>query len=319
MPALLLAREALEEGGEAIRRRWPELALIPYDPSTGEVEGDPSAAEVLFRWWGPREPIRRLLAAAPKLRWAHSVYAGVNDWDLGELARRGILLTNAVGVYGVPIAETVLLYMLMVAKRVWEHRRHQEAHRWQLLEHDELTGRTVGIVGTGSIGREVAVRARAFGMRVLGVRRRPEPLPEFDQVRTYDALRDWLAPQSDFLVLALPLTPQTRGIVDREVLAALPRGAHVINVARGEVLDEGALLDLLRSGHLGGAYLDALSQEPLPADHPFWDLPQVYLTPHNSWSSPRVRERTWALFLENLEAYRQGQPLRNRVDLAAGY
>ena len=229
------------------------------------------------------------------------------------------VLTNARGVFDVPIAETVLAYILMIAKRLPELLRQQQAHRWHSLSLREVAGLTLGLIGTGGIGREIACRAHALGMRVLATRRHPErPVPCVEALWPPARISELLA-EADFVVLAVPSTPETRGMIGAAQLAAMRRSAWLINVARGAVVDEAALLAALRSGQIAGAALDVFAEEPLPSDSPFWEMPNVILTPHNSWSTPHLRHREAALFLDNLRRYRAGQPLRNVVDKARGY
>jgi phosphoglycerate dehydrogenase-like enzyme len=192
---------------------------------------------------------------------------------------------------------------------------------------------TVGIVGLGSIGRAVGALATAFGCRVLASRRRSDagadeamqdresaPLGELllDRVLGPEGLPELLS-ESDFVVLAAPLTPETEGMIDADALAAMKPGAWLINVARGRLVDERALLRALQEGHIGGAVLDTFAEEPLPASSPFYDLPNVIVTPHTSWSSGRVLDRSVSLFADNLSRFAAGQPLLNVVDPAAGY
>jgi phosphoglycerate dehydrogenase-like enzyme len=174
------------------------------------------------------------------------------------------------------------------------------------------------VFGAGSIGGEVVRLAAAIGMRVVAVRRRPGAIPGAQEVVTPDALGD-VAAKADYLVVAAPLTPATRGAISREVLARMKKTAWIVNIARGPIIDEAALIEALRDGRIGGAGLDTFVQEPLPPDSPLWSLPNVVVTPHASNSSPRVRQRTLALFVENLRRFKAGEPLLNRVDFEAGY
>ena len=296
----------------------PDCEIIPIT-AEGEVQGDLEDAEVLFLRWGlGRETFQRLAASIPNLRWVHTISAGVDHVLFPELASSDTVLTNASGVFNVPIAETVLTYMLAVVKRLPEFLEQQRAHRWHKLGLQELRGRTVGILGLGDIGTEVARLCRAFGMHVLGMRRHPRPSEHADEVLPPDRLHDLLS-RSDFVVITLPLTSETRGLIGRAELAAMKPDGWLINIARGAIVDEEALLEALRERRIGGACLDVFAEEPLPEDSPFWDLPNVIITPHNSWSSPHIQEREIELFLENLRRYVSGEPLLNVVDKQAGY
>jgi phosphoglycerate dehydrogenase-like enzyme len=268
------------------------------------------------------ELVREFLAHAPRLRWMHTMSAGVDRFLIPEIVGRpDFTLTNNSGPYDTPIAEFVLASMLAAAKRLPDLLRAQAAARWDREARlVELRDATVVIVGTGSIGGEVARLAASFGMRVIGVRRRPglpKP-PGVDVVVTEDHLGDVVG-EADYVVVATPLTPATSGLVSREVIARMKPTAWLINIARGAIVDEAALLEALKAKRIGGAAIDAWWTEPLPAESEWWSLPDVIVTPHVSNSSPRLQQRTLDLFLENLRRWKAGQPLVNVVDLRAGY
>jgi phosphoglycerate dehydrogenase-like enzyme len=223
--------------------------------------------------------------------------------------------------------------ILAVSRRLPGLMELQRERTWQPLEGVELRDVTVGIVGLGSIGRAVGALATAFGCRVVAVRRRSEPGDQVvapdDETRSFgalildrvggpDSLPELLA-ESDFVVLAAPLTAETEGMIDAAALAAMKPSAWLINIARGRLIDERALLNALRDGTIGGAILDTFREEPLPPTSPFYDLPNVIVTPHTSWSSGRVLDRSVELFCDNLRRYAAGEPLLNVVDPAAGY
>lgn len=314
---LLLPEEMVDRLREAICRIAPDCQIVPVG-SDGTPKGDPTNAEVLFFRWGLSPEATRRLIATPGLRWMHTASAGVDHILFPELRDSDIVLTNASGVFNIPIAETVLAYMLAVVKRLPEFLAQQRERRWHKLPLRELRGLTVGIVGLGDIGTEIARLCRAFGMHVLGLRRRPLPSDVADEVLPPDRLHDLLA-RSDFVVIALPLTEETRGLIGRAELAAMKPGAWLINISRGAIVDEEALVEALREGRIGGACLDVFAEEPLPSESPLWEMPNVIITPHNSWSSPRIEEREVELFLENLRRYVSGEPLLNVVDKRAGY
>ena len=311
----------------AIWSNWPSTpmdfgAALPDDTLVViKDENDlarAAAAEVAFCGIG-LDRVRKLLAATPRLRWFHTPAAGVDRFlEIPDFRERGIALTNNSGSYDVQIAEHVMAFVLAASKRLHLYRDHQARREWKDLEHDELRDQTLVVFGAGSIGGEVARLASAIGMRVIAVRRRPGAVPGAQKVVTPDALAA-VAAEADYLVVAAPLTPATRGAISREVIGRMKRTAWIVNIARGPIVDEGALADALRDGRLGGASLDTFVQEPLPADSPLWTLPNVVVTPHASNSSPRVRERTLALFVENLRRFKVGEPLLNRVDFEAGY
>ena len=265
------------------------------------------------------ERVRALLRSAPKLRWYHSIGAGVEDLvGIPELRERKITLTNNSGPYDIPIAEHVLATILAAAKRLHVYRDQQRRAEWRSHPQQELRDATVVVFGIGSIGAEVAKLASGVGMKVIGVRRRQGDVPGVSRIVPPERLAE-VAAEADYLVLAAPLTRETRGAVSREVIARMKPTAWVVNIARGAMLDEVALAEAIAAGRLGGAALDALATEPLPKESPLWSLENVIITPHSSNSSPRIRERSIALFRENLRRYKAKEPLLNLVDLDAGY
>ena len=286
--------------------------------------------EVLLRGPLPAATFDRLLARCPSLRWVHSATAGVERVLTPTAARRGLMITNARGVFSEPIAEYVLMMVLSVIRRLPQLLELQREHTWQPLAAREMRDVTIGIVGLGSIGRAVADLAGAFGARVVAVRRDADADPGpaatntdpriegIDLVLPPDQLPDLLA-QSDFVVLALPLTADTEDLFDAHRLGLMKSGAWLINVARGGLIDERALVRALRSGHLGGAVLDTVRNEPVEPSSPLFDVPNLILTPHTSWSSGRVLDRSIELFCDNLARFAAGEALLNTVDPRKGY
>lgn len=292
-----------------------ELLAVARD---GQLAADSSQATAFFRDL-PRVSYERVLSDAPALRWVHTISAGVDGLINDQLRERGITLTNAAGAYAIPIAEWVLHALLMIVKRGPQMVLAQQERRWHdAIDSDELTGKTLTILGAGGIGREIARRAAAFDMRVWAVNRSGRAVPHVERVVSGDGWRD-LLPETDMLVLAAPLTAATRGLVGARELALLPRHAWLINIARGSIVDEPALIEALRGGTLAGAALDTFTSEPLPPDSPLWTLPNVIVSPHHSGSSPHSEERALDLFIDNLQRFVSGAELRNVVDLEAGY
>ena len=254
---------------------------------------------------------------APNLKWLHVANAGVDHPIFSEMLARGVRLTTSSGSTAEPIAQTAITALLMLARNFPHWLEAQREHRWSPMSIEafprDLRGQTAVVVGLGHIGKEFARIARALGLVVIGVRRSPmQPGDPVDEMRTPEELAS-LMPRADWLVLACPLTPETRGLVDAKLLAALPKTAHVINVGRGEVVDEPALIEALQSGALAGAYLDVFVKEPLPAESPLWDLPNVLVTPHNSIASAGNQQRIYDIFVENLRRLQAGKPLLNEV------
>lgn len=326
-----------------IREAAPGTRIVNLS-AEGLADGPIEDVEVLLRGWLSSEAFDRLVARAPGLAWVHSATSGVERALTPAARSRGIVVTNARGVFSRPIAEHVLLMILAISRNLPELLELQRERTWQPLEGRELRDLTIGIVGLGSIGRAVASLAGAFGCRVIATRRRPSaggadvppgavadgtavadpdedafPFePRIDRILGPDGLPELLA-GSDFVVLAAPLTPETDGMIDASALAAMRPGAWLINVARGRLVDERALIAALRDGRIGGAALDVVRDDVLSSASPFYDLPNVIITPHTAWSSGRVLDRSIELFCENLRRFTVGAPLRNVVDPGAGY
>jgi len=292
----------------------------------GLADGSLDDVEVLLRGPLPAATFDRLLSRCPRLRWVHSATAGVERVLTPAAERRDLRITNARGVFSEPIAEYVLMMILAVIRRLPQLLELQRERTWQPMPATEMRDTTIGIVGLGSIGRAVARRALAFDARVVGLRRTPldpsEPadpeLAGLERILTMEQLPELLA-ESDFVVLALPLTTATRDLFDARQLALMRPSAWLINVARGGLVDERALVRALRDGRLGGAVLDTLREEPLQPDSPLYDVPGLIITPHTSWSSGRVLDRSIELFCENLRRFIADEPLINSVDTGRGY
>ncbi len=317
---------------ERIRAAAPGARLVMVSVE-GLADGPLDDVEVMLRGWLSSEAFDRLLVRAPRLTWVHSATSGVERALTPASRERGLVVTNARGVFSRPIAEYVLMMILAVSRRLPQLLELQRERTWQPLEGAELRDVTVGIVGFGSIGRAVAALASSFGCRIVAVRRHSDPEsesrtadpegpaagePRVDRIGGPDTLPALLA-ESDFIVLAAPLTPDTEDLIDAEALAQVKPGAWLINVARGRLIDERALLRALRDGELGGAVLDTFRDEPLPPMSTFYDLPNVIVTPHTAWSSGRVLDRSVELFCDNLRRFAGGEPLLNVVDPDAGY
>lgn len=266
----------------------------------------------------------KLLASAPQLRWFAACYAGVDRMCDEKLYRNpDCILTNASGAYGVTIAEHLIMVLLMLLRRMPEYAELNRAHCWKLLGSiRSLYGSRITVLGTGDIGTCFARRVKAMEpAKVIGVRRTLAPCdPAFDEVHTVEEL-DSLLPETDILVMCLPGTADTVKLLNRERLALLPSTALVANIGRGSAVDQEALLDALRSGRLAGATLDVVDPEPLPADHPLWDAPNLLLTPHISGNTTLgyTCDRNVAMFCDNLTRYANGQPMAHVVDRKKGY
>ena len=328
--------ERVAEVDERVRLLY-DPPVLPPSRWSGDVTGDPgferdpagerrwtellAGADVLFGIPGNSGGgLVETLRAAPRVRWVQARNAGAGEQLGAALALepallRDVVVTSVSGIHAGPLAEFALLGVLAFAKRLPELERDKARRAWPDVKPTMgvLAGRTVLVVGLGAIGLEFARLARALGMRVLGVKRTPQDLPEVDEVAPPDRLTE-LARQADALVVTLPLTDGTRGLVDRATLAALRPGAVVVNVGRGAVVDEPALIDALRGRSISGACLDVFAEEPLPADSPLWTLDNVILSPHVAARTDDEDERAVELFTDNLRRHLDGAPLRNRVD-----
>lgn len=324
-PVLEAVRAALPDGWEL------EVVQAPAD-GTGDGGSEASAASLaavagaeVYVGFGVPVP---LLRAGASLRWVHSAAAGVRGSLTPELRARDLVFTNSAGVHAVPVAETVLGYLLHFARGLDVAVANQRERRWDKGWFDEAASpirelglSTVGVVGLGGIGRAVAERAAAFGAEVLATRRRPERPAGVDGVEllTGDEGLDTLLARSHYVVLTLPETARTRGLMDAARLLRMREDAVLVNVSRGGLVDEGALVAALRERRLRGAALDVFSREPLPPDHALWTMPGVLMTPHTSGYSHAFWEREAELLLENLRRWIEGAPLLNVVDVAEGY
>ena len=279
---------ALEARGHSLLFLQQEADPLPCPPQW--VEGE--VCNGLF--------LHHPLSEFPNLRFIQLTSAGFDRVNLEAIRARGITLHNARGVYSVPMAEFALAGVLQLCKQSRFFLENQQAHRWEKHRAlGELFGKTVTILGCGSVGTECARRFAAFGCRVLGVDLYSREDPCYEAILPLEDL-DRVLPDTEILVLTLPLTEQTRGLIHAARLALLPAAALVVNIARGAVVEEAALAEALEQGRLGGAVLDVFQQEPLAPDSPLWDLPQVILTPHNSFVGSGNRRRLADLILKNL-------------------
>ena len=316
---VLVPEHLYDELKDAAQNAAPSVTLLPY-AEDGPAEDAWQSAEGVLRWVAGKR-FSDLVRDCPNVRWLHTASAGVDHVLTPAVkAKSGIVVTDSGPAFEIAISEFVLAWMLLVARRLPELMAFQKQHRWESLTQQELYGQTVGIIGLGPIGLGVAARAKAFGMKTLGLRRRALPAAGVDEVLTgADGLARLLA-ESDYVVVAAALTDETRALLGPAQLALMKPSAWLINIARGSMIDEPALIDALRGGKIAGACLDVFVQEPLPANSPLWDMPNVYIAPHNSpgWTAG-LRERQKGLFLSNLGRFSRGEPLENAVDRQRGY
>ncbi|HEV8254137.1 MAG TPA: D-2-hydroxyacid dehydrogenase [Vicinamibacteria bacterium] len=284
------------------------------------AEAAPQADVLLYCSAGGRKLLEQAWQAAPRIRWVHSRPAGVDVVLFPALVESAVPVTNSRGVFSRSLAEFVLAGVFFFAKDIPRMRRGQAAGRWDPFQPEMVRGRTLGIVGYGDIGRETARVARAVGMRVVALRRQPSAAGDdlADEIVGPERLHELLG-RADYVVIATPLTAETRHLIGREALAAMPPHAVVINVGRGPVVDEAALIEALEQQRIRGAALDVFEQEPLPDGHPLYRLDNVLLSPHCADQTAGWQAEAMDVFLENLERFRAGQPLRNLVDKSRGY
>jgi phosphoglycerate dehydrogenase-like enzyme len=303
-------------------RLKPVLSRLSSDPEIAWYKDTDSClaampgAEVVWVHFGLSD-IDKIFTAGTDLKWVTSAATGVDGWPLDILRERNVVLTNGSGVGAIPISEYIVMGLLAGLKGLPEMVRAQDRREWLKSPPSmaELNGKRALIYGYGGIGRAIADRLRPFGVSIIGVRRNPGA--EAGVV----AAEDWEArlPETDLLILSVPLTGATSALVGKKQLVALPKGAWIANIARGGLIDQPALIAALKSGHLGGAYVDVTDPEPLPADSELWTLPNVIITPHSSWATDHLMERAAEIFVDNFERYLRGERLRNVVDMAAGY
>ena len=307
--------------GERLQADFPQLHVV-HLPDYIRVDEEILDAEIAITW-----SVRPgQIAAAKQLRWIHSPAAAVHQLIFPELINSDIVLTNAREVHGPVVAEHVIALIFALAKKIPDAVRLQEKREWgqqrmwdELPRVREVAGATVGLVGLGSIGRAVAKSAKALGMRVIAVREHPEMGSEGADTVFGPAQINEVFRQADYIVLAAPVTNSTKAIANAERLALMKPDACLINVGRWPLVDEAALVTALREKKIGGAALDVFPKEPLAADSPLWDVPNLLITPHTAALTDKLWERHYALFSENLRRYLNGQPLLGLVDKRKGY
>ena len=309
----------------------PQLAMLEaLPPETGIAVGNTAEAferaageaDVILNWSGSRALLSEVFAMCPRVRWVHSRSAGLEDVLFPALIASPVPLTNGSGIFSGPLAEFVVGAVVYFAQEFRRLIRNQAAGVWEPGDIAEISGRTAGIVGYGDIGRAVAVRLRAMGMEVVALRRQePAPAnadPLVSRVYGPGSLLEMVA-QCHYLVVTAPLTPETRGMIGAREFAAMKPDAVVINVGRGAVIDEPALIQALAGRRIQGAALDVFLTEPLPPGHPFYQLDNVLLSPHAADHTPDWLDRAMQFFLAQFARFSKGEPLLNVVDKARGY
>jgi phosphoglycerate dehydrogenase-like enzyme len=296
--------------------RLPGAEVVWYRDNASCLTALRGGAEVFWIDFTVRS-IEKAIDAGADLKWVTTQGTGVDRFPLDLFRKRKLTFTNSAGVGAIPISEYVVMGLLAGLKGLPAMVKAQDRREWlrRPPSFAELYGKRALIYGYGAIGRAIGDRLRPFGVTVTGVRRNP------GRERGVVAAAGWESrlPSTDLLILSVPLTQETTRLIGARQLAALPKGAWVANIARGGLIDQRALIAALKSGHLGGAYLDVTEKEPLPKSSALWSLPNVILTPHSSWATEHILERAAEIFVDNLKRYRRGAALRNVVDLKAGY
>ena len=296
-----------------VRERVPGTMDVSFTSKSDQLENEIPGIDILYGHIDAGA-----LKAADRLAWVQSHSTGVERMLYPEFIKRGITLTNIKGLLATPIAEHVFALLLSLTRHMDRFYENKRDRRWQTVGGYEIAGLTIGIIGLGHIGREVAIRANAFDLNVLGVDPEVSEAPEVSTIYRVDGLRDMLS-KCDIVVACCPETEENHHMLSRGEFGVMRRGGYFINVGRGAVVDEAALCEALRSGHLAGAGLDVVEEEPYPANGPLWELPGVLVTAHSSAHTQHLVRRKIDFFLANLRRYDLGEPLLNRIDLTKGY
>ncbi|MFW6269623.1 MAG: D-2-hydroxyacid dehydrogenase [Bacillota bacterium] len=312
---ILIMSDFKEEQIQIIKEITPEAEIIAKnrkDITEKEIE----QAEIIYGI-----PTKAQIKKAKNLKWLQLESAGADRFvDENMYQNQDVILTNSSGVYGLPIAEHVLGMILAFNKNLHKYSRQQTENKWEELPAGkDFYGSVTGVIGLGDIGNELARKAYTLGSKVLAVKNNPENKPEYiEKLWGQDGI-DSLLKKSDFVVVALPLTNETREIIDKSRIKQMKRDAFLVNIGRGELIEQEALITALKEGWIAGAGLDVTTPEPLPEDNPLWNLDNVILTPHVSGLSPSNKYRKFDIFKDNLERYIKGENLNNVVDFEREY
>lgn len=315
MKTILITTEFTEEE----KAKAAEIAAghhLIYKGSTGFSPEEIEQADAVLGNFPPRD-----LAAARSLKWLQLQMAGTDGYLKPGILPEKVVLTNVTGAFGESIAEYVLGAVLLLKNHFHTYIRRQSQKSWAKIPVTNLKGSTVLLLGLGDIGRETAKRMKAMGAYVIAVKRRPSERPDYVDELYYEAELDRVIPRADVFVLTIPMYAEVRHIISQRRIALMKPSALLVNIARGGLIDQDALIAALQQGKIAGAALDVFEQEPLPEDSPLWELENILLTPHNAggFSSPMAREKIGQIMLDNLERYLTGQPLKNVIDKKNGY
>ena len=303
-----------EEEFEALEK--PGYEVVYKDEKTVSFSEDIEDIDILVTF----DCFKKLdIDKFPNLKWIQLLSAGINQVPKDKILKRNILLTNARGVYSIPIAEWIVLKTLEMFKNSKEFHEKQKNKVWKQNTHLlELYGKTIGFIGTGSIAQEAAKRFEGFGVNIVGINTSGRQVDHFHECYSVDKLKE-IVKKCDVVVVTIPYTDETYHLIDKDVLDSMKDEAYIVNIARGVIIDEKALVENLKSGKIKKAALDVFEKEPLPEDSPLWEMENVYISPHNSWSSEMIFRRRYEITYENLKRYINNEDLINVVDLNRGY
>ncbi len=305
----------------SVLEKLPDSTTITAGRYADAFESAAPEADIILNGLGNGDTLKQIWSSARKVQWVHSLSAGVENTLFPELIASPVPITNARGVFKRSLGEFAISAMLFFAKDLRRMIRSQEAAVWDQFDVEEIHGRTLGIVGYGEIGRATAERAHALGMKIVALRRRPALSAADPIVDKFYSIEDRAAMMAvcDYVLAAAPLTDETRGLIGEKEFAAMKSNAVVINVGRGPVISEAALVKALQEKRIKGAGLDVFDKEPLPQDHPYWKLDNVLLSPHCADHTATWMEEAMEFFIANFERFVKGEPLENVVDKHAGY
>lgn len=311
---ILVTNKLADRHSKAIKTVAPNSTIIVCDE---QQAAEHIADTDILLTWGTMD-LRPLFPAALKLKWVHALSAGVENLIFPEIQTTSTLLTNSKGIHGIPVSEHIFAMILAFTRGLTISIRQQTQKQWKRVPVEEIYDKTIGIVGLGSIGREVAKKAKGMGMNVVASKQTKTTELFVDELYTPDQLHELLA-ISDFVVIALPLVEETKNLIRIKEFATMKSSAYFINIARGAVINEDDLVTALQEGLIKGAGLDVFEHEPLPASSPLWDMPNVIITPHLAALSPHYLDRSIKLFADNLSRFIQNKEMFNIIDKNKGY
>ena len=298
---------------EKLLKKYPHLVIKTWTKKE-DIDNFAEEAEIIICWKFPDECLKR----AKKLFWIQLVSAGSDQITNLPSFSRNIMISTAGGVHTTPIAEYVICYILSLYQGTFDLMNFQKENKWGRIKRREVKGKTLGIVGLGKIGKEIARKAKAFDMKVAGIKRKPESVEFVDEVLGPHDLHGLLG-KSDFVVISTPLTALTRNLISKKELEIMKHSAYLINIARGEIVEEKALIEALKNDKIKGAVIDVFEEEPLPEKSELWDTKNLIITPHISWLGEYTLERVIASVTDNIGRYIEGKEIKNIVDPKEGY